>query len=153
MRSPDPLRRPAAARPRRGYTLMEVCVVLAVLAAVLAMGVPRWWRLEQRLAARGAASLLTRALLDARHEAARQGRRVALRVDTARATVTVFAGTDTLARHDLHDTFGVTLEASRDSLAYAPTGLGYGASNARFLITRGPAVETVSVSRVGRVRR
>ena len=48
---------------------------------------------------------------------------------------------------------GVTLSATRDSMAYAPNGLGYGASNLSIIVRRGAVTDTVVVSRLGRVRR
>jgi len=38
-------------------------------------------------------------------------------------------------------------------MAYAPNGLGYGASNLTVVLRRGSAAETIFVSRLGRVRR
>jgi type II secretory pathway pseudopilin PulG len=136
-----------------GVTLVELVVVLGMLASVTAVAIPRFLAFQDRLAARGAASLLTRALLDARHLAARLGTRTAVRIDTSSALVTVQTAGGPLARHDLLGIFGVTVSATRDSVAYLPDGLGYGASNARFVVTRGAAAETVTVSRIGRVRR
>jgi prepilin-type N-terminal cleavage/methylation domain-containing protein len=136
-----------------GFTLPELGVVLAVVGLTLAIAAPRVMALQHRLAAQGGASLLTRALLDARHVAVRRSMRTAVHVDTAAGIVTLAAGPDTLAVHDLHELFGVSLTATRDSIAYTATGLGYGASNARFLVVRGSAVESVTVSRLGRVRR
>ena len=136
-----------------GITLVEILVVIVIVAACSAFALPRYLAFQQRLAARGAASLLTRALLDARHLAGRHGRRTAVRVDTAAAVVTVQDAGGPLARHELQSVFGVTVSATRDSVAYSPDGLGYGASNARFIVVRGAAAETVTVSRIGRVRR
>jgi hypothetical protein len=42
---------------------------------------------------------------------------------------------------------------TRDSIAFYPSGLGYGAANTRLIVSRGAAAETVTVSRAGRVRR
>lgn len=132
---------------------MEIVVVITILVLCSAFGFPRYAAFQHRLAARGAASLLTRALLDARHLASRRGRRTAVRVDTSAAVVTVQDAGGPLARHELHALFGVAVSATRDSVAYLPDGLGYGASNARFIVVRGAAAETVTVSRIGRVRR
>lgn len=139
--------------PRRGVTLVEIVVVVALVAFSSAIATPRYLAFQQRLAARGAASLLTRALLDARHLAWRMGARTAVRVDTSSALVTVQHARGPIARHDLQQLFGVTVSATRDSVAYLPDGLGYGASNARFILALGSAAETVTVSRIGRVRR
>jgi hypothetical protein len=38
-------------------------------------------------------------------------------------------------------------------VAYSATGLGFGASNASLVVSRGAAADTVSISRTGRVRR
>jgi len=38
-------------------------------------------------------------------------------------------------------------------MAYAPNGLGYGASNLTLVLRRGERAETLVVSRLGRVRR
>lgn len=134
-------------------TLIEIVVVVSLMAFCTAMAIPRFSAFQHRLAARGAASLLTRALLDARHLAWRLGTRTAVRVDTATAAVTVQDARGQIARHDLQALFGVTVSATRDSVAYLPDGLGYGASNARFIVARATAAETVTVSRIGRVRR
>jgi hypothetical protein len=37
-------------------------------------------------------------------------------------------------------------------MSYAPTGMGYGAANLSVVVRRNAAVETVYVSRLGRVR-
>jgi hypothetical protein len=47
---------------------------------------------------------------------------------------------------------GVTLRASRDTLTFAPTGLGHGASNTTIVVSRGRRADTLVVSRLGRVR-
>jgi hypothetical protein len=79
--------------------------------------------------------------------------RTAIAIDTFTATLVVRSYSDTIARRRLGDSHGVSMWSSRDSMAYAPNGLGYGASNLTLVLRRGAAVETVSVSRLGRVRR
>jgi hypothetical protein len=66
--------------------------------------------------------------------------------------VVVHAGADTLRRLHLRARHGVRLSASRDTMAYAPPGVGHGAANLRVILTRGRAADTVVVSRLGRVR-
>lgn len=138
---------------RSGITLLELAVIVAILGIVSAISVPRFSALRDRLAVHGATSALTTALADARHLAMRETRYVSFTVDTARGLLVVRSGIDTLDRHPLRQLFGVSLQATRDSIAYYPTGLGYGASNARFIVSRGAAVESVTVSRIGRFRR
>jgi len=38
-------------------------------------------------------------------------------------------------------------------MAYAASGLGYGASNLRVIVRRGASADTITVSRLGRVKR
>jgi hypothetical protein len=42
--------------------------------------------------------------------------------------------------------------ASRDTVRYGPTGRAFGASNTTVIVQLGSAAETVTVSRLGRVR-
>jgi prepilin-type N-terminal cleavage/methylation domain-containing protein len=139
--------------PRHGFTLVEIGIVVALLGILAGFALPRFAEVRDRLAVRGATSSVVFALASARHAAIRRATRVAVTIDTSTAQVFVRAGPDTLERLDLRDIHGVSLEASRDSVAYAPTGLGFGAANARLVLRRGAAADTITVSRLGRVRR
>jgi hypothetical protein len=92
-------------------------------------------------------------LATARHGALRRAVVTAVRVDTARGLVVVHAGVDTLEQRSLGLVHGVRIETTRDSIAYGPAGLGFGAANTRVIFRRGAAAETVTVSRLGRARR
>lgn len=138
---------------RSGFTLLETTLALVLIAIVSSMAVPAFARVRDRAAVHGATSALVSALAGARHHALRWQRRTAVRFDTAAAGAVVHAGSDTLSRSRLRDVFGVALAATRDSIAFYPTGLGYGAANTRLIVARGAAAETVTVSRAGRVRR
>jgi hypothetical protein len=48
---------------------------------------------------------------------------------------------------------GVTLEASRSTIRISPNGLGYGAANTRLVLRRGDAADTLTTSRLGRLKR
>lgn len=134
-------------------TLLELATAVTIAGIVLSTAVPRYTHLRDRLAVDGATSALTSALADARHLAARWNRRTALSIDTSTATLILHAGVDTLDRVPLASLFRVSLTTTRDSVAYYPSGLGYGASNTTLVVRRGAAAETVTVSRIGRVRR
>jgi prepilin-type N-terminal cleavage/methylation domain-containing protein len=140
-------------RTRPGFTLAEIGIVLALLGIVAGVAFPRFAGFRDQLAVRGATSSLVFALATARHSAIRRATRVAVTVDTVSAQVFVRSGPDTLEHLDLREVHGVTVEATRDSVAFSPTGLGYGAANTRLILRRGAAVDTVTVSRLGRVRR
>jgi prepilin-type N-terminal cleavage/methylation domain-containing protein len=137
---------------RRGTTLPELLIGLVVAGLLASLAVAGAARLADGFAARGAARELRAALLTTRHLAVLRATRAAFAVDTGRGVIAVRVAADSALVRDLGATFGVRLSASRDSIAYAADGLGWGAANARFLVRRGAAVESITVSRLGRVR-
>lgn len=138
---------------RRGATIVELLIVLATLAVLAAVAVPRAGALRDRTSVRGAALETVAAFAAARRWSLSRIARTAVTIDTAAASLTVRSFGDTVLVRVLGSSHGVTLAATRDSMAYAPNGLGYGASNLTLVIRRGEAAETLFVSRLGRVRR
>ena len=139
-------------RRPRGHSLPELALVLAILGVVATLAMVRVGRLLDRAAVRAAAADVTALLASARDLAVAGSRLAGVRFDGARGVVTVRAGPDTLAHRALGTLHGVRLASSRDSILYSPLGTGWGAANARIVLTRGAAAETVTVSRMGRVR-
>jgi prepilin-type N-terminal cleavage/methylation domain-containing protein len=137
----------------RGFTLMEVSVSVVLIGLMAGLTLPRFTGWRDRIAAESAASSTVALLSTARHAALRRAVVTAVSFDTANATVLVHAGVDTIARRALGEVHGVRLATTRDSIAYGPAGLGYGAANTRIIVARGAAAETVTVSRLGRARR
>jgi Tfp pilus assembly protein FimT len=138
---------------RRGYSLVQMVVVLALIAVLCGVSIPRLSDARDRSAVRGAATQVVTVFAVARSAAVLRASRVAVVIDPGAATLRVLAEAETLHVRALRPEFGVTLEASRDSVAYGPTGRGYGAANSSIILRRGSAVDTVFVSRLGRVRR
>jgi hypothetical protein len=77
---------------------------------------------------------------------------VAVHIDSARGAMIVRRSDDLVLRREVEQAHGVQMRATRDSLVYDPFGMGRGAANLSVLIQRGTAVETVFVSRMGRIR-
>ena len=48
---------------------------------------------------------------------------------------------------------GVTLEVSNPEIVFDPIGLGWGVSNTKVVVRRGSRSETITVSRLGRIKR
>lgn len=138
--------------PRPGHTLVELAVALALAGIGAAVVAGAWRALADRTGTRMAAADLAALLAEARDEALARATIVAARVDSADGVVVLRAGADTLARRPLGALHGVRIAATRDSVTYSPLGLGRGLANARFVVSRGSASETVFVSRLGRVR-
>ena len=138
---------------RRGTTLPELIVVITVLGILATIAITRTTRLGDGIRVRAAATETVATFALARRWALSRATRTAIAIDTARSALTVRSYTDTIARRLLGSSHGVAVWATRDSMAYAPNGLGYGASNLTLVLSRGAAAETILVSRLGRVRR
>ncbi len=140
-------------RPRHGSTLIEQLVVLAILGVCIALGVGGSARLLDTAAVHGAARDVAELFAQARDRAMATGSRTAVQLDARTARVLVHTGADTVMRLDLRSTRAVQLTTTRDSMSYLSSGLGYGAANLRVILSRGASRDTITVSRLGRVRR
>jgi type II secretory pathway pseudopilin PulG len=138
---------------RTGTTLIEIGVTVGILGLMAGLTFPRFGTYRDRIAVDAATASTLALLSTARHAALRRATITAVHLDTATATVTIAAGPDTLERRSLHDVHGITMTTSRDSIAYAGNGMGYGASNTQIILRRGAAADTITVSRLGRARR
>ena len=127
-------------------------MILALIAVVSAFVLPSMKRGFDRLQTRGAAHDVMSAFFVARASAVASGRRTAVLIDAVRSRVIVVAAGDSLLVRDIGTGHGVSLTASRDSMTYFPDGLGLGAANMSVILRRGSAVDTVIVSREGRVK-
>lgn len=139
-------------RARAGTSLPELVAVLALTAILLGIAIPRMRESAERAAVRGAVAEVVAALSAARELAVSRRGGIALAVDRRDTAIHVIGDGDTLLTRRLGRVFGVTIRSSRDSLAYDARGLGLGAANLTFVVLRGTTVDTVVVSRLGRVR-
>lgn len=137
---------------RRAHTLPELALTLALLAIVAATAVPSLLATTARWQVRAAVADLVNALVLTREAALARGAVASFVVDAARGEVTVTCAGDTIARRAVGALHGVTLAASSDSVRYAPDGVATGVSNTTLLVVRGSRIDSVIVSRLGRVR-
>ncbi len=139
-------------RHRPGFTLLDQLLVMGLIAVLCTISLQHIGALRDRLAVRSARGSVTDAIALAREHANASGVRTAVRFNSIAGEVLAHAGADTLVRAPIHDLLGVALDATRDSMAYQPSGLGYGAANMRIVLTRGAHHDTITISRLGRVR-
>lgn len=139
--------------PRTGLSLLESLLVLVLIGILTAMALPPIAAVRNRASVAAAVTASVAAFDAARSAALARGRHAAVRVDSAGGRLVVHTAADTLLRVPLGAAWGVRLSATRDSSAFAPDGLGYGAANLSLVVTRGAAADTITVSRLGRVAR
>jgi type II secretory pathway pseudopilin PulG len=138
---------------RSGMTLIEVGLTVGILGIMAGLTFPRFGSYRDRTAVDAATSSTLSLLATARHAALRRATRTAVHLDSSRGTVFIVAGVDTIERRPLREVHQVEFSASRDSIAFTPSGLGFGAANTQIILRRGAAADTISVSRLGRARR
>jgi prepilin-type N-terminal cleavage/methylation domain-containing protein len=136
---------------RRGVTLLELIATLLLVAVALAIVLPSPRAARDRVAVGSAARELALLLAQARETAVARGA-AAVHLDTAAARARLSAPGAPPVDAPLGALYGVRLAATRDSLAFDARGLGRGAANLRVVLSRGDARDTITVSRLGRVR-
>ena len=148
---PLPLFRPM----RRGLTLAELMVVLAILVMVMAVTLPRLAGVRDWIAVDAAAHEVTAAISVARSAAIMQGTRSRTVIAADSLRIDRWQG-DTwgdLERWPGPEGRGVALEVTNPIVVFDPIGLAFGLSNTKVVLRRGTHVATLTVSRIGRVKR
>jgi Tfp pilus assembly protein FimT len=138
---------------RAAFSLAELVLVCTLVGLLAGFGLPRTRDALDALRVSQASHEVAGALTLARAAAIRRAELARLVVDESRGAIRVEAGTDTLQSRSLRAEHRVTIRASRDTVTYAPSGMGYGVANSTIVIELRARAETVTVSRLGRVRR
>jgi prepilin-type N-terminal cleavage/methylation domain-containing protein len=138
----------------KGFTLPELIVVLCIAAILLGFWVPRAARLMDWLETEQAVRDVTTAFAVGRNGAILQSTRarITFRSDTLRIDRLGPHGWEAWWRTPGPASHGVTLEVSNPVVEFGPTGMGWGASNTKIVLRRGSQAETITMSRVGRVK-
>ncbi len=135
---------------RRGHTLPELLLLLALVALLVLLALPRAGHTVDALLVRQAADRIAAAHARARSLALARQR-------VARLTITSDSlqvwSSDSLAWTLAGPSVtGAVLTDGPAETSYAPNGHAIGAANTRYLLRRGAAAVEVLVSRLGRVR-
>jgi hypothetical protein len=88
----------------------------------------------------------------ARQTAVTRRTAVSVVIDTVAGEVVLRAEGRNLLRHGLRTSYGVLIGSDRDSAVYDARGLAYGLSNLSITVRRGNFSDTLTMSRLGRVR-
>jgi prepilin-type N-terminal cleavage/methylation domain-containing protein len=137
---------------RRAFALPELLLVLAVVAILMGIAIPRLSAALDRIEVAAAASHIAAAHQRARLVAVTQSLVAVLSVDPLALTIRqrgIPAPLWTEAGPAAH---GVSLAGPTRQFTFSPEGFSLGLSNATLRLTRGSATRTVIISRLGRVR-
>lgn len=138
----------------KGFTLIELLVVICIAAIVTAFWAPRAARWMDWLATERALRDVTTALAVGRHGAVLQATRARVTIDKDSLRIDRFqnGGWQPWWRLPGPASHGVLLQTSNPIVVFGPTGMGWGLSNTTITLRRGSQVETLTLSRVGRVK-
>src|SRR5438094_1729193 len=140
---------------RRGITLAELVVVLAILARVTAVTLPRLAGFRDWIAVDTAAQEVIPVTAVAGSAAIMQGtrNRAVIAADSLRIDRWGEDSWGALHRWPGPQRRGVALEVSNPVVVFDPIGLAWGLSNTKVVLRRGVRSETITLSRLGRVKR
>lgn len=138
----------------RGMSLVELVIVMGMVGLLTLVSAPRLARWRDRHAVHRAVYELAALHDRARFAAIARATRVRLELSAAEVRAVYEGATDSLAfvwpgpaRH------GVQARFSRTVLRVGPLGLGLGGSNTKVVLWRGAAAESLTTSRLGRLKR
>jgi prepilin-type N-terminal cleavage/methylation domain-containing protein len=138
----------------KGFSLLELLVVVCIAGLLAGLWLPRAHRLMDWLQTERAVREVTTAIAVGRHGAVMQATRARVRIssDSLRVDRMGRDGWERWWGRAGPTNFGVQLEISNPELIFGPTGMGWGVSNTKIVLRRGSQVETITMSRLGRVR-
>ena len=139
---------------RRGTTLLELLVVLALVAMAAALGVPSLRYAMDRRSVENATQEVIRAHTEARLAAFTTQRTALLTISADSMILRTTRAGDTLVvwRRAGPTAYGVTVTGAAHLFQFIPYGYSIGASNTTYTLSRGAAKRKVIIARYGRVR-
>ena len=137
---------------RHAFTIIELTVTVCILSILSAIAIPWAGEILDRVKVRSAAVEIESLFGAARHIAIARAAQATVEIDPAAQSINVSIGSDTVRKREIGAAHDVQLSANRARMSYSPTGMGYGAANLSVVVRRNSSVDTVVVSRLGRVR-
>jgi len=139
---------------QKGSTLTELVLVIAIMGSVSALAYPPTGAWLDRLAVIRAAEDFRGFFNMARMGAVYRSSRVRILIEPDSLTAIAEGQSDSiLVQMRGPSAHGVALDVSRSLVRLYPTGVGLGAANTTVTLRRGAASETLTLSRLGRLRR
>jgi prepilin-type N-terminal cleavage/methylation domain-containing protein len=141
---------------RRGFTLIEVLIVITIVGILLGVVVPRYGRISGAMSVHSAKQELASLLAQGRASAIQTDQTVlVVRTGNVISLVGVNAtGSTIISQQDLHSQFGVSVSASRDTVTYDSRGMVTGNSaTLKFVVDNGSTRDSVCLMALGKVTR
>ena len=137
---------------RRGFSLTELMLVLAVTGLLLGIAVPHLTTVIDQIEVRSAATHLVTAHQRARMMAVARGQILVLTITPTLVDIRARGGAGALWSEAGPGATRVALQGPTRQFTFSPEGLTLGLSNATLRLSRGDASRTVVISRLGRAR-
>jgi prepilin-type N-terminal cleavage/methylation domain-containing protein len=137
---------------RHAFTIIELTVTVCIVSILSAIAIPWAGSILDRVQVMSATIEIESLFSAARHIAIARAAHATVDIDTIARSINVSVGSDTVRKREIGTAHGVRLSATRTRMSYSATGTGYGAANLSVVVRRNRAVDTVFVSRLGRVR-
>ena len=137
---------------RRAFTIIEITVTFGILSILSAIAIPWMGGVLDRVKVRNAAVEIESLFSAARHIAIARGAQATVEIDPVAESITITVGSDSVRKREIGAAHDVQISATRARMSYSATGMGYGAANLSVVVRRNASVDTVFVSRLGRVR-
>jgi Tfp pilus assembly protein FimT len=139
---------------KKGFSIIEIVAILALMGIILSMVVPKAAKGFDRLRVGNATAAVASFYGGARFGAILRGTpvRIEFGADSLRAFYeggadSLFLFVDGPAHH------GVNMIVSRNVIRIHPNGVGWGGANTKLVLWRGEAAESLTTSRLGRMKR
>lgn len=137
---------------RRGFTLPELMLILALVAILLGIALPSLSRAMDQIMVEAATSHLVAAHQRARLMALARGQVLTLSIDSATVSILPRSGAAPLWQAAGPAAAGVHLDGTIQQFTFSPEGYTLGLSNASLVLRRGSSARTIVISRLGRIR-
>ena len=137
---------------RRGHTLLELTLVLAVAGLALGIALPKLAAVRDTLDVEQASREVVTAHRRARIAAILHSRPVLLTISPDSLAYRLVGAPEALWRAPGPARNGIVMTSPTRQVTFSPVGLTTGVSNGSYRFMRGAASRTVILSRLGRVR-
>ncbi len=143
---------------RRGFTIIELIIVLSVLGTLILIGYPTLAVTLEKQNVRSARDVVAQMHGRARQSAISRGTRTTLRLTSGSLLITaahpVTGALDTVTTpRDVVADYGVAFTTTRDSLVFDPRGMGTEGSNTVIVVSKAGYSDSLQISAIGRLRK